>query len=544
MSDDPSQDDEPFPGREGAHPEKLRQALAPGRDLIVAGSVVSWVALVLSIIPLAGYLGLLGQALILLGQTRPPPGRRGPLPLGSVSAGSMAVFAAFAWSHFIATTFRGSCPHLYAFDGAEWRLEADALSGAFFAAAEGEDLVRLESARADQGRYRVRLINERPERDYVDLLQVLAVDHPADTEALPTPSGEVFVVRSRRAPRAAVDRHGRDVGASLAAADGASWTSPGALPNELSTATPSAAPALSATSTLSPASGPESAAAAEPVDTLEVAFDGLDDAAVSPNETWALLVRARTTERATDGLYSYLAEMGPGLGALLHLAERSHRYPYARRIADEIDRLDLPLWIDVNGAAERRRVPPIGPALLRTFVVPLQASPRAGHLHVRLSGTPGVWEVDQVALVSGGAPRDAPRPLDALRAIDTLDAIGTLDAGTPLGQRSDAAALLATADARRLELLQGAAVDLELAAPAEPPRDARTLFARLRGYYEVDIGGRRWIDPIAVWQHHTGVRSFPRWFAERTAASPTDAARANSAPRPASAPEAPASPPP
>jgi len=35
---------------------------------------------------------------------------------------------------------------------------------------------------------------------------------------------------------------------------------------------------------------------------------------------------------------------------------------------------------------------------------------------------------------------------------------------------------------------------------------------KLRGYYEVDIGGRGLINPIALVQHHTGSESAPQWF--------------------------------
>ena len=101
----------------------------------------------------------------------------------------------------------GSCPHIYSFNGTEHVLDADPVSGAFLAAAERDDVVRLEQLRLVDGRYRLQVRNDLPERDYVDELSLLLVDHLQGEEVLPTQEGEVHRILASTPPLWAKDSH-------------------------------------------------------------------------------------------------------------------------------------------------------------------------------------------------------------------------------------------------------------------------------------------------------------------------------------------------
>src|SRR6185503_7021808 len=86
----------------------------------------------------------------------------------------------------------------------------------------GEALVPVD------GRYRVRVTEELREVSYLDQVQLVAVDHPAEVEVFtndkfvgpPFPDFRLFGVRRRIHPARATDDDGADVGELLRARDG------------------------------------------------------------------------------------------------------------------------------------------------------------------------------------------------------------------------------------------------------------------------------------------------------------------------------------
>ncbi|HTO04329.1 MAG TPA: FG-GAP-like repeat-containing protein [Opitutus sp.] len=94
----------------------------------------------------------------------------------------------------------GSCPYLYAWDGSRFRFITDFLGSGALGLAVTRDLVwppdpieivrigNQEEFRPREGRYLVTLTSELREVDYFDALELMAVDHPAETEVHPTDS--------------------------------------------------------------------------------------------------------------------------------------------------------------------------------------------------------------------------------------------------------------------------------------------------------------------------------------------------------------------
>ena len=134
---------------------------------------------------------------------------------------------------------KGSCPFLYAFDGARWRFVTDVLGkspvgllydGVHQAAADTREWLVVPGALlapAENGRLRLDFTEELWETVYFDFAELRAVDHPAGVAIVsnermtppPFPEKKLFTV-SRPLVPAAVDETGRDRTEEIAREDG------------------------------------------------------------------------------------------------------------------------------------------------------------------------------------------------------------------------------------------------------------------------------------------------------------------------------------
>lgn len=87
-----------------------------------------------------------------------------------------------------------SCPFLYSFDGKDYVFDSESYAGAVARGLERSDVDNLEHLRPVAGTYRLRMKNERPETDYTDEVNLLVVDHPPGTRAVPRASGHVALI--------------------------------------------------------------------------------------------------------------------------------------------------------------------------------------------------------------------------------------------------------------------------------------------------------------------------------------------------------------
>ncbi len=128
-------------------------------------------------------------------------------------------------------TLKGSCPYLYAWNGARFEFATDVLwrsalgmsimSDVFGHHGPADDYFKIEGRQlaARDGRYVLQFTEELWETAYFDYCRLFAVDHPAGTDvfvdekclAPPYPPLRIFRVRERRQPASAVDQHGRDL---------------------------------------------------------------------------------------------------------------------------------------------------------------------------------------------------------------------------------------------------------------------------------------------------------------------------------------------
>ncbi len=130
-----------------------------------------------------------------------------------------------------------SCPYLYAWNGRRFEFVTDFLGGGEvgywqapgrFNRPDPDEYVRLRGDQllARDGRLEVRVTNELEEGLFLDRLELLAVDHPADVEVFPEeglrstpPPFRIFAVRGSGPPAGAWDHRGHDVRERLAATD-------------------------------------------------------------------------------------------------------------------------------------------------------------------------------------------------------------------------------------------------------------------------------------------------------------------------------------
>jgi hypothetical protein len=335
---------------------------------------------------------------------------------------------------------RWSCPLVYSETDTGWRLDSGTFGGAIMRSLRRTDVDNLDFARPRDGVLTLKLANELAETDFVDAIDVLAVDHARDTTVSPAPDGTLHALGRLDEPVQARDFSGRDILASVKGADGRSWES------ELRMRDP-----------MSPAAR----------DGIELWFRRPDNAAAA-----RLVVDARNTPWSSFLLGEFVAAHGAqtaswyaGLEAEPARAEAMQAF-----LAHE-GFLHVSVWT-AAGWVDRGLVWESGPEIAKRQVVPLDLAGVAGDVvRVRLHAPASFWLVDYVGLDTGIEPRFSVRTLGARRA------------GTRASR--DVLDTLAVADGRERRLEPGESVELQFDVPPDEPDRARSYLVRSTGWYRI-----------------------------------------------------------
>ncbi len=118
-----------------------------------------------------------------------------------------------------------SCPFAYSFNGEQYVREAELFTGSIFRAAQRADCARLDHLAATDGRYQLAVTNERDETEYIDHLMLLAIDHPPESEIVPTFAGTLCAISHPIGPEVATDLTGGNVLDLVCATDEEVWIS-------------------------------------------------------------------------------------------------------------------------------------------------------------------------------------------------------------------------------------------------------------------------------------------------------------------------------
>lgn len=329
----------------------------------------------------------------------------------------------------------GSCPYLYAWDGARYALQAEPFGIAWGKALELTTLHLLPTVRAENGVVRLRLTNERAETHYVNSVQLRAIHLGAAAGAALDGEGRAWPVSHPVAPSTGRDESGRDILTQIAWVDGRMWECDA--------------------SSLTAGSGYE--------DVLEVAF-------ARPHRTSAgSLVLTGVNTALWTAVYSHLCRVvGDQTAVLAHAIETDPELiaqlrGYLRDVSLEVLVWNGSDW-ETAGAFQ-----PEASAVTFTRALRFRIPEHAGDsVRVRLRSMADVWKIDAISAEWSDVQ---PLPMVAVRM---LSAIGP--SGEDLRDR------IGDDDGHYAILLPPDQVDLRFAA-ARPTAGGRVAYAVAgRGY--------------------------------------------------------------
>ena len=336
-----------------------------------------------------------------------------------------------------------SCPYFYSYDGSAYRLDAELFAGSFFKSAERPDWDNLDYLKPANGVYRLKMVNELEEKQFVDHLQLLAIDHPAGSRVYPAFSGQLFTLNEPRAPRTVRDYAGTDVRDRILANDTEFW--------------------------LSNPFGRDPQQPEDLRDGIALEFDR-----PAGTTSAALLLRVQNTAWNSSLLRNFLTLPGDQLdqwyAALEQSAEASNAVNRAmiRETALRIHLWDGVQWRPAGHIWE------VGTAIAKDVVTEIDLTGIPGNiLKIKLETTPGMWMVNSVQADFSyyTIPTNA-RPLPVQKATDQ--------------NGRDVKPLLQKADNRYYEMNQtGDAVELEFIALPPVSGKERSFILQGSGYYTV-----------------------------------------------------------
>jgi len=337
-----------------------------------------------------------------------------------------------------------SCPLVYSWDGADWRLDSGTFGGAIVHALQRTDVDNLDYVAAQDGGLRLDVRNELAETDHIDRLAVVAVDHDPAVTVAPDPHGTLHAVGRLLEPARAADAAGQDVLARVRGSDGWNWESAPRRRN--------------------------------PSDSAQLR-DGIELVFPRPagESSARLVVDAHNTPWAAYLLAEFVRAHGDDTAAWYDSLDA--RPEDARRLGLRLAR-EAFLRADIETTAGWRPVGlfwEAGPEIVKRQVLALDLSAVPGDsVRVRLESAPSFWLIDRVALDIGREQPVRARELDLSSARDR-------------GGR-DVRAAIATSDDRYLTLETGQGAELRFQDTPRVAGQRRTYLLRSTGWYRLQTG--------------------------------------------------------
>ena len=112
-----------------------------------------------------------------------------------------------------------ACPYAYTYDSSGYKFQGGIFPGAINAQMEREDYKVLDGFVGSGDRYSLKLANEKPETEYINLAELRVIQHPLESEALYTKYGELLTFSNTQSARIALASDKTDIKAVLNAKD-------------------------------------------------------------------------------------------------------------------------------------------------------------------------------------------------------------------------------------------------------------------------------------------------------------------------------------
>jgi hypothetical protein len=122
-----------------------------------------------------------------------------------VIAGIIAVFA------LIVALFKSSCPFIYVFDGEGYTFSGEIFSGATQPGLERHDYLMLKNIKPFEEKYLLKVTNEIREIQHINLLELMVIDHPENTQVLIDKYGQPQTFTNPSPPIIAKNSDGTDI---------------------------------------------------------------------------------------------------------------------------------------------------------------------------------------------------------------------------------------------------------------------------------------------------------------------------------------------
>lgn len=364
--------------------------------------------------------------------------------LATVGGTAVTLAAASA----LAVAIFGSCPTVYLPTPvpADEPPVAELFSYSVAPLLEARD-VDLYPGRAEGGRLRLDLRNEALETHFINHLELLEVAHRADEVIVPTGEDQPLALSGWVEGVRLTDRAGRDQGAPLARAGGATYRTPEAF------VTGATQESLE--------------------DWIEVALPERPS-----TDSVALVLRLRNSLLNSVFLYDFMLS-GDDLRGIEWLGRTLQQVGsaaafggwYQRRMGLHVDVWTEGRWVEVD------RLPDTGPIAWKDAVAVLPVPEGAGPLRYRLRFLADQWRIDQIRLAEGiRRPEVVAHPVAAVE-----DAEGR--------SYGEAVRVLGEPDEAYLETRPGTALWIDFDVADRPAEMERAFLVAAQGYYT------EWIRP-------------------------------------------------
>lgn len=111
----------------------------------------------------------------------------------------------------VAISAASSCPFIYTYDGGSYNLAGEIYGGATYSSLERHDYLPLPGFDATDGIYQLKLTNELKEIQYTNLIELIMVQHSANSKVLIDKRGNVQTILLPQPPRTAVTINNNDL---------------------------------------------------------------------------------------------------------------------------------------------------------------------------------------------------------------------------------------------------------------------------------------------------------------------------------------------